>query len=370
VTTGPFVGSNLRLIRLFHDYSLTDLGERVGVSKQFLSRVETGAEAVSAALEDEFCAVLQVLPEFFRFVDPHPIADEQCHFRRQLTTKVSLRQVGRARGEMLKRLVGVLDQHVDLPPYRIEEAEPESPETIERSAEKFRSRFSLGMGPLSNVTRIAENAGAVVMHVGGLPNEIDAVSFATRRPVIALNAEGKSACRQRFGVAHEIGHLGLHIGVLTGDRLTESQANRFASALLMPRATFAAEFRRVLRGTRLNWSEMANTKRRWGVSKAALLYRGHQLGLLDESQLRSGYIFLKRHGEALVENEDASMPPEQPEVVSESLKVLREHYGMPQTAVAKQLQVKPVLLEDLLRQTPVEPCGNVVSLFSRSKASS
>lgn len=64
------------------------------------------------------------------------------------------------------------------------------------------------------------------------------------------------------------------------------------------------------------------------------------------------------------------MPPEQPEVVSESLKVLREHYGMPQTAVAKQLQVKPVLLEDLLRQTPVEPCGNVVSLFSRSKASS
>ena len=215
------------------------------------------------------------------------------------------------------------------------------------------------------MTRIAENAGAVVMQVGGLPSEIDAVSFATKRPVIALNAEGKSACRQRFGVAHEIGHLGLHMGVLTGDRFTESQANRFASALLMPRATFAAEFRHVLRGTRLNWSEMSASKRRWGVSKAALLYRGHQLGLLDEAQVRSGYINLNRHGEAIVESEDLSMPVEQPEIVNESLRVLRDHFGVPQSAVARELRVQPILLEGLLRQETPATRGTVVPLFSR-----
>ena len=106
-----FVGTNLRLIRLFHDLSLTELGERVGVSKQFLSRVETGAESVAAPLENSLAEELDVLPEFFYHLDPNPIADEQCHFRRQLTTKVVLRQVARARGEMLKRLVGVLDEH-------------------------------------------------------------------------------------------------------------------------------------------------------------------------------------------------------------------------------------------------------------------
>jgi len=37
-----FIGSNLRLARLFHDLSLTELGDKVGVSKQFLSRIETG----------------------------------------------------------------------------------------------------------------------------------------------------------------------------------------------------------------------------------------------------------------------------------------------------------------------------------------
>ena len=144
-----FVGTNLRLIRLFHDLSLTELGERVGVSKQFLSRVETGAESVAAPLENSLAQELDVLPEFFYHLDPNPIADEQCHFRRQLTTKVVLRQVARARGEMLKRLVGVLDEHVELPHYQVGEADPESPETIERAAEKFRSLFSLGLGPLS-----------------------------------------------------------------------------------------------------------------------------------------------------------------------------------------------------------------------------
>ena len=86
-----FIGTNLRLIRLFHDLSLTELGELVGVSKQFLSRVETGAESVSDQLENALANELEVLPEFFYHIDLIPIADEQCHFRRQLTTKVALR---------------------------------------------------------------------------------------------------------------------------------------------------------------------------------------------------------------------------------------------------------------------------------------
>ena len=59
-----FVGTNLRLIRLFHDLSLTELGERVEVSKQFLGRVETGAESVAVPLENSLAEELDVLPEF------------------------------------------------------------------------------------------------------------------------------------------------------------------------------------------------------------------------------------------------------------------------------------------------------------------
>lgn len=358
-----FIGANLRLIRLFHDLSLTDLGAQVGVSKQFLSRIETGSETVSTQLESVLAETLDVLPEFFYRIDPNPIVDEQCHFRRQLTTKVALRQVARARGEMLKRLVAVLDEHVELPQYQVGEADPDSSETIERAAERFRAMFGLGLGPLSSVTRIAENAGAVVVRVQGLASEIDAVSFATKRPLIALNGDGRSVCRERFGIAHELGHFSLHIGVLTGDRLTEAQANRFASALLLPRSTFASEYRIALRGSRLNWQGLSELKIRWGVSKAAILFRGRQLGLFSEDQARAGYVGLNRHGEALKESEDDLMPSEEPEVLAEGLKVMKEHFGVPQSAVAREMRVQPQLLQSLLQQPQADSTANVVSLL-------
>lgn len=363
--TTEFLGANLRLIRLFHGLSLADLGEQVGVSKQFLSRIEAGGESVTDLLETALSEQMQVLPEFFYKLDPDPITDEQCHFRRQLTTKVALRQIGRARGEMLKRLVSVLDQHVDLPAYRMQVAELTSSETIERGAEQFRNQFGLGAGPLSNVTWVAENAGAVVTKVDGLAQEIDAVSFATKRPVIALNAAGRSSCRQRFGIAHELGHLALHIGVLTGDRLTENQANRFASSLLLPRSTFGSECRLGLRGGRLNWSGLSDLKLRWGASKAAILFRGHQLGHFSEDQVRTGYIFLKRHGEAIEESEDYRVPHEEPEVLQGGLKVMREQLGIHVSAVARQMGVQPSLLDRIVKR-PEESLGtNVVPLFGQ-----
>lgn len=357
------LGSNIRLARLFNGLSLAELGEQLGKSKQYLSRVETGAEPVSSSLEQTLVDQLGILPEFLREMDPMPLTEEQCHFRKQLTTKVALRQYARARGEMLKRLVCVLDEYLDLPEYRFAETDPSSEEAIERGAEKCRVDWGLGWGPISNITRVAEAAGAVVMRVNGLANEVDAVSFATRRPVIALNAERRSVCRSRFGIAHELGHFSLHIGVLTGDRLTETQANRFASSFLLPRSSFLAESQKVLRRSRLNWEGLSELKLRWGVSKAALLYRGRQLGIFTDDQVRAGYITLKRHGEAIEEDEDSLMVVETPEVVTEALQVMKEQLGIPLAAVARKMRVQQRILDDLLGNARVEYSADVVNLF-------
>lgn len=359
--TVEFLGQSLRLARLFHGLSLQELADHVGRSKQYLAKLESGLDRPVATIEAALAERLQVLPDFFYLADPMPITDEQCHFRKQLTTKVALRQVARARGEMLKRLVSVLDSRLTLPSYRFQSGEPSSPEEIEQMAERCRIDWGLKLGPIANMTRVAESAGAVVVKVGGLADEIDAISFATRRPVITLNADGKSVCRARFGIAHEIGHLTLHVGVQTGDRLTENQANRFASAFLMPRAFFIGECRSALRGTRLSWQTLADIKRKWGVSKAAVLYRGRQLGVFSEEQYKTGVIHLNRRGEAVRELEDDEIPPERPEVVSDSIQVLEQQCGMPRPAIARAMRVEPSLLSQLLSDlTPVR-VGNVFS---------
>ena len=358
-----FLAQNLRLARLFNELSLQDLADAVGKSRQYLSRLESGIEQPTESLELDLAEALNVLPGFFTALDAMPIADEQCHFRKQLTTKVALRQVARAKGEMFKRLVSVLDRNLDFPSYGFLHDEPATPEDIEKVAEACRAEWGLGLGPISNMIRVAESAGAVLARMDGLANEIDAISFATRRPVITLNAEGKSACRSRFGIAHEIGHLTIHVGVQTGDRLTENQANRFASAFLMPRAYFIKECQRAFRGSRLNWSAIVDIKLKWKVSKAAILYRGRQLGVFSEDQYRSGVISLRRHGEAIQEREDDAIMPETPEIVSDGLQVLEQQCGMPRSAIAREMFVKPKLLDRLLGVQDVARAENVVRLF-------
>jgi Zn-dependent peptidase ImmA (M78 family) len=358
-----FIGANLRLARLFHGLSLQELGDEIGRSKQYLSRLESGVESPSNSLEEALAERLWVSSEFFYSLDSMPISDEQCHFRKQLTTKAVLRQIARAKGEMLKRLVSVLDSELDLPSYKFMETEPSSPEAIERAAEDCRKKWQLGLGPISSMTRVAENAGAVVLRVGGLADEIDAISFATKRPVITLNGEGKSACRARFALAHEIGHLSLHIGIQTGDKATEAQANRFASSFLMPRAFFIGECQKAIRGTRLNWQALAAIKQRWGVSKAAILYRGRQLGVFSEGQYKSGVITLNRHGEALREVEDAQIPMEEPEIVSDGLRVLEQQCGMSHAVIARKMNVRPRLVSSLLEMAPGRSSTKVIPLF-------
>jgi Zn-dependent peptidase ImmA (M78 family) len=136
--------------------------------------------------------------------------------------------------------------------------------------------------------------------------------------------------------------------VQTGDKLTESQANRFASAFLMPRRYFAAECRSALRGSRLNWGSLTDIKLRWGVSKAAVLYRARQLGVFSEEQYRTGVISLNRRGEARREVEDDQMALEVPEMIADSIQALRECVGMSRAALAEEMKVQTSLVDELL----------------------
>ena len=107
---------------------------------------------------------------------------------------------------------------------------------------------------------------------------------------------------------------------------------------------------------------------RWGVSKAAIIFRARQLGLFTEEQARAGYVGLNRHGEALRETEDHLIPSEEPEVIVESLKVMREHFGVPEAAVAREMRVQPQLLQALLGRSDAATSANVVRLASPRSA--
>jgi Zn-dependent peptidase ImmA (M78 family)/transcriptional regulator with XRE-family HTH domain len=347
-----FNGAELRLARIFNGLALEEVAGQVNKTRQYLHKLETGQDAPTAALLQQLAEVLKVEPSFLTQQHSQMLDEDQFHFRKLLTTKTMLKQVVMARGELVARLVGYLDQVLKLPAVNLPQVpDVETLEDIEQAAELCRREWGIGLGPIGNMNRLAEHAGVIVTSFQTVSTEIDALSVALQRPVIVRNQAKQSVGRQRFDVAHELGHFVLHAGVVTGDRLTESQANRFASALLLPRSMMAKHFPKP-RGSRLDWQGLREFKLTWKVSKAAILYRARQLDLIDEPQYKSGVITLKRTGEANGEKEDHLLPPEVPELLARALTVLAERKNVYADDIAHTLHVMPELLRDVLGFDP------------------
>jgi Zn-dependent peptidase ImmA (M78 family)/transcriptional regulator with XRE-family HTH domain len=343
-----FNGAELRLARVFCALALEDVAERVDKTRQYLHQLETGQAMPTDELICQLADALGVEPDFFVVPHSSAIADEQIHFRKLFTTRAAVRQITIARAELFGRLVDYLNSHLKLPAVRIPAvADARSANDVERAAERCRSEWGLGFGPIEHMTRLAENIGAVVTTFQTVSKEVDALSVALKRPIIVRNEAKPSACRQRFDVGHELGHFVLHQGRVTGDRITEGEANRFASALLVPRSMMLKLFPRP-RGSRLDWTGLHAFKLTWKVSKAALLYRAWQLELIDDNQYRTGFITLKRNGEAIAEREDASVPGEGPELVERAFSVLAAKKHVQPAQIAAALRVRLPLLEDLV----------------------
>ncbi|UYO93932.1 helix-turn-helix domain-containing protein [Pollutimonas sp. M17] len=341
-----FDGASLRLARVFSGLALDEVASRVGKTRQYLHKLETGQGTPTAQLAQDLADALQVEVGFFAPKARH-LHEEQFHFRKLLTTKATIRQVAIARGEMVDILIKYLDQELHLPEINIPNIpQPRTYEDLERTAEYCRKEWELGLGPIDNMTRLAENLGTVVTTFNGISKEIDALSVSVERPFIVRNIAKESACRHRFDIAHELGHLVMHEGLVTGDRVTESQANRFASALLMPRSMMAKLFPRP-NGTRLDWKGMKEFKLTWKVSKAAILFRARQLELITEGQYKTGVITLRKYGESNGEKDDYLIPHEPPETMAKALLVLATKKGIHSDDIAKALHIKPALLYEL-----------------------
>jgi Zn-dependent peptidase ImmA (M78 family) len=214
----------------------------------------------------------------------------------------------------------------------------------------------LGFGPIEHMTRLAENVGAVVTSFQAVSKEVDALSVALKRPIIVRNEAKPSTCRQRFDVGHELGHFVLHQGRVTGDRVTEMEAHRFAGALLVPRSMMLKLFPRP-KWSRLDWTGLRDFKLTWKVSKAALLYRARQLELINDDQYRTGFITLKRTGEAITEREDALVPAEAPELVKRAFFVLAAKKHLQPVQIAAALHVRLPLLQDLVGFPLIAPAA-------------
>ena len=238
-----FHGDRLRAGRLFRGMTLEELGVRVAATRQYMHQLETTGRLPAPEMVEALAAALNVLPSFFALSPAAAVAPEHCHFRKQATTPQAIVQQVLVRGALLDELVTAISAEVELPPVDFPQVPVLNLDDVEAAAEACRLHWRLGLsGPIRSMTRVVEAAGAVVTHFPGLSERVDALSMHRPRPIIVRSTAKDSVVRSRFDLAHEAGHLVMHQGIETGDRATELQAHRFASAFLLPAAAFAREF--------------------------------------------------------------------------------------------------------------------------------
>ena len=129
-----------------------------------------------------------------------------------------------------------------------------------------------------------ERHGVIVLALPLKVERIDALStmgqLDIQRPVM-MALDSPAGDRVRFSVAHELGHLILHRGVLTHTRETEHEANLFEAEFLLPER----RMREVLPEA-LNLSIAMELKREWRVSMQILIRRARDVGVITESRYR------------------------------------------------------------------------------------
>ena len=277
----------LKLARKRSGFSLRELSSRLGamVSAQAIGKYERGEMMPSSSVAIALANALDVTTTYL--LSPTVVSLESVEFRKLASTKV------RERARVEATVLDHVDRYLQVEEilgiasnlWEVPDGAPYPADTVEDgelTAARVRRAWNLGGGAIPNMTELLEERGIKILKLD-FPQAVDGLTCFVHRsdetavPVVVCST-GKSIERQRFTLAHELGHLMMDIP----DGMPEEKiCDRFASALLVPENELVREVGRRRRD--FGFGELVEIKKIFGVSAAALVIRMRDLGIIGEA---------------------------------------------------------------------------------------
>lgn len=270
------------------------VAERVGWRPERLSRLERRDRV---EVDDADVAKLrEVLRVSEAFLTTAPVAHVD---ERSLSFRAPASMTQRER-KYLTQFAALVEEFIDrvtrvnpLPPVRLPRLRPGG--SIVAAAAAAREAMGISDGPIGSLTMAMERAGIpVVMRsaasVGSISGEADMSErhiglsawlgeFADQ-PLVMMPALS-SWERTRWTLAHELGHICLHRGGVTGAEV-EDEAHAFAGEFLAPISQVAPEL-----PAQVTLTALIDVKVRWGVSIGALIMHLSRHHVIDAERTRT-----------------------------------------------------------------------------------
>jgi Zn-dependent peptidase ImmA (M78 family)/DNA-binding XRE family transcriptional regulator len=293
------LGPRIKQARKAAGLSLRALAERTGVSAMAISKYETGKSIPSSTVLLALAKALGVRTEYFFRSKAVVLGEVEYRKRSRLPKKLQ----AQIEGDLMDQVERFLEATDYLPggtplhPFALPQGLPERIllyDQLETVAETVRDAWTLGLDPIPDLTELLEERGIRVFQsdalhdatFDGLAAQVDGM------PVIVVG-RGWPGDRQRFTLAHELGHLLLQER-LDGNLDEERAANRFAGAFLVPQAQVFAQL-----GPKRTWlepQELCVLKTAYGLSMQGWIHRAKDLGILAESRYNQVMQFFRTRG--------------------------------------------------------------------------
>jgi len=353
-TTRIINGDRVKQAREIKGLTQEELGTKIGKSQSTIAHLERNSRQLLLQPSEgviEAIAFETGFPVAFFYQDSGPefplgsLLYRTRHSILKREDKHRFHQLGRLIYEVAEKMAHQLTPLEN----RIPKVVGENPSVAARI-----TRAKLGLlpdAPVRNLLNQIEKNGVFVFAIPYEIDEQDGYSCWTDseppRPVIIVTG-GKPGDRQRFTLAHELGHLVMHHSFPGGLSKVEAEADEFASELLMPED---AMHREIVAPVTL--TSLAELKVRWGVSLAALVMRSKSLGIITERQARYLFVQLARWGE---EPDNLKIAPEKPRALKRMAELL---HGFPtdHRKVAKHNLSNLELISEILEAHADKPAG-------------
>lgn len=312
------ISQNLRRLRKFKKMTQAETAEKAGISRPAYRNIETGksepkvgtlraiAIALNVKVLDLIAPVKTLSAVRFR-------AHKRMTSREQILVDVAT---------WLDNFNGLEELLNESKPFKLQKLQKklgsysgqDRPEYAAREVRKILLDKGDDGSPIRNIAGLLDDGGVKVYPYSLASEGFFGLSVGAKDggPAIVVNTWDRITVeRWIFSMAHELGHLLLHLASFeveesgTEDATQEKEANDFASHFLMPRETFNKEWKRSA-GLHF-YDRVLKVKRLFRVSYASVIYRAIQ-DLPKNKQPRVWAMFKSEHkrrsGQTLTNREE------------------------------------------------------------------
>ena len=343
----------LQLLRESRGLSQTALSKLSAVPQPTLSKVENGIGELDGERAQAVADALKYPLEAFDWPDEiFGFGSAAFHHRKQQALGTTTLQRIHADVNLVRMRASRLLRGVEMSPRfpfpNFDVDEYGSPEEVARAV---RAAWRLPMGPVENMMRVLENAGAIVVRADLYSHRISAISTSVPEtpPLFILN-QGMSADRERFTLAHELGHLVMH-DIPAEAENAEREADAFASEFLMPASEIWPQL------LHMDLAKAAQLKRHWKTAMSAIIRRARDLGRIDERRYKSLNVQISQKGWRKIE--PVEIEHEQPTLIPQ---IIALHHGQHQYAVGELARLTGLFDEEYVERFNDYPQGGGLKL--------